>query len=105
MALDDLLGHGKAHSQAARLAGTAGVGAPKTTEDARQVVFGNTDAGIRNGDADVLAVTEHRHHDPAALGGIAHGVAQEIDNALRDHIGIGLDDIVMALGFIRKAQA
>ena len=53
----------------------------------------------------MLAVTEHRHHDPTALGGVAHGVAHEIDDTLRDHVGIGLDDIVVTLGFICKAQA
>lgn len=68
MSLDDLFSHGEAHAQTARLTGTAGIGAPKTAEDARQVILGNTDAGIRNGDADVFAVTEHRHHDPTALG-------------------------------------
>ena len=105
MTLDDLLGHGEAHAQATRLAGATGVGTPKTTEDARQIVLGNTDAGIRNGNADVLAVTEHRHHDPTALGGVTHGVAHEVDDALRDHVGIGLDDIVVTLGLVSKAQA
>ena len=53
----------------------------------------------------MLAVTEHRHYDPTALGGVAHGVAHEVDDALRDHVGIGLDDIVVPLGFICKAKA
>ena len=66
--LDDLLGHGEADAQAASFAGAAGIGAPKPPENARQIVLGNTDAGIRNGNADVPAVTEHRHHDPTALG-------------------------------------
>ena len=104
MALDDLLGHGEAHAQAARLAGTTGVGTPKTTEDARQIILGDTDARIRNRDVDVLAVAEHRHHDPAALGGIAHGVTQEVDDTLRDHVGVRLDNVVVALRLIRKAQ-
>ncbi len=66
--LDDLLGHGEANAQAASFAGAAGIGAPKTTEDARQIVLGDTDARIRNRDIDVLAVAEHRHHDPTPLG-------------------------------------
>ena len=53
----------------------------------------------------MLAVTEHRHHDPTALGGVAHGVAHEVDNTLRDHVGIGLNDIVVTLGLVRKTQA
>ena len=64
MTLDNLLGHGEAHAQTARLTGAAGVGTPKTTKDARQIILGNTDARIRNRDIDVLAVAEHRHHDP-----------------------------------------
>ena len=103
--LDDLLGHGEANAQAAGFAGAAGICAPESPEDARQVVLGNTDTGIRNGNTDMLAVTEHRHHDPTALGGVAHGVAHEVDDALRDHVGIGLDDIVVTLGLVSKAQA
>ena len=53
----------------------------------------------------MFAVTEHRHHDPTALGGVAHGVAHEIDDALCDHVGIGFDDIVVTLGLVSKAQA
>lgn len=68
MTLDNLLGHGEAHAQATRLAGATGVGTPKTTEDARQIILGDTDARIRNRDIDVLAVAEHRHHDPTPSG-------------------------------------
>ena len=104
MALDDLFSHGETHAQATRFAGAAGVGTPKTTEDARQIILGDTDARIRNRDIDVLAVTEHRHHDPTPLGGIAHGVTQKVDDALRDHVGVCLDNVIVALRLICKAQ-
>ena len=104
MALDDLFSHGETHAQTARLAGAAGVGTPKTSENTRQVFLGDTDARVRDRNIDVFTIAEHRHHDPSALGGVAHGVAHEVDDALRDHVGIGLDDIIMPLGLICKAK-
>ena len=103
--LDNLLGHGKTHAQAARFTGTASIGAPKTTKDTRQILFGNANTGIRHRDRQMLSIEAHGHDHPAPFGRVAHGVTHEVNHALRDHIGINLDKGHLALRLVRKSQA
>ena len=89
MLVQDLLRDGQAEARAARLARTGLVHAVEAVEQARQVLFGDADAVVRDADEDVRAARADLQVDPAAVGRVFDGVRDDIRDDLLDASGIG----------------
>ena len=82
MLVQDLLRDGQAEARAARLARTGLVHAVEAVEQARQVLFGDADAVVRDADEDVWAARADLQVDPAAVGRVFDGVANDVHHHL-----------------------
>ena len=91
MLVQNLLRDGKAEARAAGFARTRLVHTVEPVKQARQILFGDADAVIRDADKDVSAARADGHVDFAAVGRILDSVGDDVGNDLLDALPVAVD--------------
>ena len=90
MQLDQGAGDGEPESAALMALGELVLHLLERPPELGDVVLGDADAGILDGDFHVAARTRQMHVDAAAVAGEFHGVGEEIEEHLLQRAAVGL---------------
>src|SRR6266571_6728292 len=98
MQLHDMFYNGQPESGSTLLAGSRLIHPVKTLKDSRQILEGDTDAGIRNRYFDIFTAILGKQADRTAIGSVFDGVLQQVDHYLFETPLIGHDTRQRAAG-------
>ena len=88
VAAQDVLHDRKAQPRAARLTGASLVGAVKAFRESRNVLGLDPDPRVGDGKDRTHAASPPAHRDCAAVGGVAHGVGDEVHRGASQFVGV-----------------
>jgi hypothetical protein len=87
----------EAEAEAEAALGTTFIATEEALPDAREIVGGDADAGVADGDEDLGGVPLDGNIDLPALGGIFDGIIEEIGDSLAEAVLIG-DGVAVFVG-------
>ena len=87
---DESLGDRHAEAGAAGFAGAGTVAAIEAVEDMLTFFFAHADAGVGDGENEILLICPGVEDDDAAICGVAQGIAHEIQDDLLEPLWIGV---------------